>query len=31
LKERLNCDRVKFSVDVEGGRVNFKAKADDND
>ncbi|HKS26961.1 MAG TPA: MXAN_5187 C-terminal domain-containing protein [Pyrinomonadaceae bacterium] len=28
LKERLNCDRVKFSVDVEGGRVNFKAKAD---
>lgn len=28
LKERLNCDRVRFSVDVEGGRVNFKAKAD---
>ncbi|HEX8746137.1 MAG TPA: MXAN_5187 C-terminal domain-containing protein [Pyrinomonadaceae bacterium] len=31
LKESLNCDRVRFSVDVEGGRVNFKAKADDND
>jgi hypothetical protein len=29
LKERLNCERVRFSVDVEGGRVNFKAKADD--
>jgi hypothetical protein len=28
LKERLSCDRVRFSVDVEGGRVNFKAKAD---
>ena len=28
LKESLNCDRVRFSVDVEGGRVNFKAKAD---
>ena len=28
LKERLNCARVRFSVDVEGGRVNFKAKAD---
>lgn len=28
LKERLNCERVRFSVDVEGGRVNFKAKAD---
>ena len=31
LKERLNCDRVRFSVDVEGGRVNFKARADDED
>lgn len=31
LKERLNCDRVRFSVDVEGGRVNFKAKADHED
>ncbi|MBD0373246.1 MAG: hypothetical protein ICV60_20575 [Pyrinomonadaceae bacterium] len=31
LKERLNCDRVRFSVDVEGGRVNFKAKADTED
>jgi hypothetical protein len=28
LKERLSCDRVRFSVDVEGGHVNFKAKAD---
>jgi hypothetical protein len=28
LKEKLNCERVRFSVDVEGGRVNFKAKAD---
>lgn len=28
LKDQLNCDRVRFSVDVEGGRVNFKAKAD---
>ncbi len=28
LKERLNCERVRFSVDVENGRVNFKAKAD---
>jgi hypothetical protein len=31
LKERLNCDRVRFSVDVDGGRVNFKAKADNED
>lgn len=31
LKERLSCDRVRFSVDVEGGRVNFKAKADTED
>lgn len=28
LKERLSCDRVQFSVDVEGGHVSFKAKAD---
>ncbi len=28
LKERLGCERVCFSVRVEGGRVNFKAKAD---
>jgi hypothetical protein len=29
LKERLGCDRVRFSVDVAGGHVSFKAKADD--
>ena len=28
LKERLGCERVCFSVDVEGGHVSFKAKAD---
>lgn len=28
LKERLGCERVSFSVDVEGGHVSFKAKAD---
>ena len=28
LKERLGCDRVQFSVDVEAGHVSFKAKAD---
>jgi len=28
LKERLGCDRVSFSVDVEGGHVSFKAKAE---
>ena len=28
LKERLNCERVRFSVEVEDGRVNFKAKAE---
>lgn len=28
LKERSGCERVRFSVDVEGGRVSFKAKAD---
>jgi len=29
LKERLGCDRVRFSVDVEDGHVSFKAKAED--
>ena len=28
LKEHLGCERVKFSVDVQNGRVSFKAKAD---
>jgi len=28
LKEYLGCERVKFSVDVQDGRVSFKAKAD---
>src|SRR5437762_8793247 len=28
LKERIGSDRVVFSVDVEGGHVSFKAKAD---
>ena len=28
LKERLGCERVRFSVDVEGGHVSFKAKAE---
>lgn len=28
LKDQLSCNRVRFSVDVEGGRVSFKAKAD---
>lgn len=28
LKERLGCERVRFSVDVEGGRVSFKAKGE---
>jgi hypothetical protein len=27
LKEKLGCERVCFSVDVEGGHVSFKAKA----
>lgn len=31
LKERLGCERVRFSVDVESGRVSFKAKADSED
>ena len=28
LKEKLGCERVSFSVDVEGGHVSFKAKAE---
>lgn len=28
LKDTLGCERVRFSVGVEDGRVNFKAKAD---
>jgi len=28
LKEKVGADRVTFSVDVEGGHVSFKAKAD---
>ena len=28
LKERAGCKRVSFSIDVEGGHVSFKAKAD---
>lgn len=28
LKERMGCDRVRFSVDIEGGRVSFKAKGE---
>lgn len=28
LKEHLGCDRVRFSIDVQNGQVNFKAKAD---
>ncbi len=28
MKEKVGCDRVLFSVDVEGGHVSFKAKAD---
>jgi hypothetical protein len=28
LKERLGCARVRFSVDVEGGHVSFKARAE---
>ena len=28
LKEKLGCQRVCFSVDVEGGHVSFKAKAE---
>jgi hypothetical protein len=28
LKERLGCERVRFSVEVEGGHVSFKAKGE---
>ena len=28
LKERLGCERVRYSVGLEGGRVQFKARAD---
>lgn len=28
LKEKFGCDRVCFSVDVEGGHVSFKARAE---
>lgn len=28
LKERVGCNRVSFSIDVEGGHVSFKAKAE---
>ena len=28
LKERLGCEKVSFSIDVEGGRVSFKAKGE---
>jgi hypothetical protein len=30
LKQRLKCDRVSFSVEVEGGHVSFKARAERN-
>jgi hypothetical protein len=28
LKERLGCERVSFTIDVEGGHVSFKAKGE---
>lgn len=28
LKERLGCEKVRFSVNVEGGHVSFKARAE---
>ncbi len=28
LKQRVGCNRVSFSIDVEGGHVSFKAKAE---
>ena len=28
LKQQLGCDRVRFSVAIEGGHVSFKARAD---
>lgn len=29
LKKQLGCERVKFSIGIENGRVSFKAKADE--
>ncbi len=29
LKERLSCDRISFTIDVEGGHVSFKARGED--
>ncbi len=29
LKDRAGCEQVRFSIDVEGGRVSFKAKAEE--
>ncbi len=28
IKDSLGCERVRFSVDTQGGRVNFKARAE---
>lgn len=28
LKQRLGCERISFSIDVEGGHVSFKAKGE---
>jgi hypothetical protein len=28
LKERLGCERISFSIDVEGGHVSFKARGE---
>jgi hypothetical protein len=28
LKERLGCEKVSFSIDVEGGHVSFKARGE---
>lgn len=30
LKQRLGCERVSFSIDVEGGHVSFKARGEKN-
>jgi len=29
LKQSLNCDRILFSISVEGGHVQFKAKGEE--
>jgi hypothetical protein len=29
LKQRLGCERISFSIDVEGGHVSFKAKGEE--